>query len=274
LSQYLEFTFPDCAGKRDILLAMLQTIQFEGFDETDEGILKAYIDQKLFDKTKLESTLSNINLSSKYKYEELPNINWNEEWESNFNPIYVDDFCIIKADFHKISKIAKHTVTINPKQAFGTGHHETTFMMIQKMSTLDLNNQCVLDIGTGTGILAILAELLGARYILGTENDKNAITNAKENITVNRCEKIQIEDHRYALTDIKFDFIFANINMNVLFDYSEIIKSSINKNGTVLLSGILESQLDSVLKEYTYDRKLHKKSVKTMGEWCLIELVA
>jgi len=274
LNKYLEFTFPDCDGKRDILLALLQTIHFEGFNETADNILKAYIDKELYNKTDLESLLSQINLALNFTVEDLPDVNWNKEWESNFDPIFVDDFCIIRADFHNIERQAEHIITINPKQAFGTGHHETTFMMIQKMADLDLNGKSVLDIGTGTGILAILGELLGADHILGTENDKNAITNAIENIEVNHCKKIQIENHLYPLTNVNPDIILANINMNVLFEYSETIKSCIKKGGTVFLSGILESQLASVLLEYTKDNKLHKRSVKTKGEWCLIELIA
>lgn len=274
MNKYLEFTFPDCDGKRDILLALLQTIHFEGFNETADNILKAYIDKELYNKTDLESLLSQINLALNFTVEDLPDVNWNKEWESNFDPIFVDDFCIIRADFHNIERQAEHIITINPKQAFGTGHHETTFMMIQKMADLDLNGKSVLDIGTGTGILAILGELLGADHILGTENDKNAITNAIENIEVNHCKKIQIENHLYPLTNVNPDIILANINMNVLFEYSETIKSCIKKGGTVFLSGILESQLASVLLEYTKDNKLHKRSVKTKGEWCLIELIA
>jgi len=274
LNTYLEFTFPDCDGKREILLALLQTIQFEGFNETEENALKAYIAESAFDKPSLDAILAQLQIPLDYKYDVLPDINWNKEWESNFDPIFVDDFCIIKADFHQIERIAEHTITINPKQAFGTGHHETTFMMIQKMRELEMAHKTVLDIGTGTGILAILAEFLNASHILGTENDQNAITNALENIEVNQCKKIQIETHLYPLTDVTFDVILANINMNVLFEYSTIIKNAIQKEGTVLLSGILDSQLESVLKEYTHDGILQQKSVEAKGEWCLIELVA
>lgn len=274
MSKYLEFTFPDCDGKREVLLALLQTIHFEGFNETEDGILKAYIDKDLYHQDDLKSVLTQINLPLKFKFEDLPDINWNKAWESNFDPIFVDDFCIIKADFHNIDRKAEHIITINPKQAFGTGHHETTFMMIQKMADLDLNGKSVLDIGTGTGILAILGELLGADHILGTENDQNAITNAVENIDVNQCTKIQIENHLYPLTEVKADIILANINMNVLFDYADTIKHCIKKDGIVLLSGILDSQLESVLKKYTEDQRLFKKSIQTKGEWCLIELVA
>lgn len=272
MNKYLEFTFPDCKGKQEILIALLQTIQFEGFNETEENTLKAYIDESLFEKDSLESVLSQLNLPLQYHFDLLPDVNWNKEWESNFDPIFVDDFCIIKADFHQIENIAEHTITINPKQAFGTGHHETTFMMIQKMRELEIENKTVLDIGTGTGILAILAEFLKASHILCTENDQNAITNALENIEVNQCKKIQIENHLYPLTEQTYDFILANINMNVLFEYSTIIKNAIKDSGTVLLSGILESQLESVLKEYTNDGVLRKKSVEAKGEWCLIEL--
>lgn len=272
MSTYLEFIFPDCKGKKDILLALLQTIQFEGFNETEENSLKAYIDDSLFDKDSLDAILTQLEIPMEYHSVILPDINWNKEWESNFDPIFVDDFCIIKADFHKIEKQAEHTITINPKQAFGTGHHETTFMMIQKMRHLGVNEKSVLDIGTGTGILAILAEFLEANHILGTENDQNAITNALENIEVNGCSKIQIENHLYPLNDLRFDLILANINMNVLFEYSSIIKHALKESGTVLLSGILDSQLESVLKEYTHDGKLEKKSVERKGEWCLIEL--
>lgn len=273
MSQYYEFTFPSFEAKNEIVIAFLQQMEFEGFQEA-ETFLKAYIHRDHINEIAVKQVLFDLSLPTDFNVEQLPDTNWNEEWESNFKHIQVDDFCVIKADFHTVnSSSVEHVITINPKQAFGTGHHETTYMMIQQMRKLDLEGKQLLDIGTGTGILAILGEKLGAASILATENDPKAITNAKENISINKCDRIQVEDHLYELTDLRVDFILANINMNVLFDYADIIKTSIKENGIVLLSGILDSQLASVEKKYTSDKQLKTLSRTQKGEWCLLELI-
>lgn len=269
---YLEFKFTGCHVHRDILIAFLQQVDFEGFNESVDGELTAYIATDQFNEPALIDSLSHVPESIQYTFDALPDKNWNEVWESNFEPIVVDGFCLIRADFHKTTVNVEHTITINPKQSFGTGHHETTFMMIQQMRHLDLKDKSVYDIGTGTGILAILAEKLGANHILATENDSKAILNAKENIEANACNRVQIEDHNYPLDTNQADIVLANINMNVLFEYSPIIKLVTAAGGTVLLSGILESQLASVIKEYTFDDVLLEKTVHQKGEWCLVEL--
>ena len=272
MTNYLEFKFTGCHVHRDILIAFLQQVNFEGFNESVDGELTAYIAEAEFNKPALTDSLTRVPESIQYTFDPLPDKNWNEVWESNFEPIIVDDFCLIRADFHKTTVNVEHTITINPKQSFGTGHHETTFMMIQQMRQLDLKDKSVYDIGTGTGILAILAEKLGAKDIVATENDSKAILNAHENIGVNDCHRVQIEDHNYPLDTNQADIVLANINMNVLFEYAPIIKLVTAAGGTVILSGILESQLASVLKQYTFDDILVKKNVRQKGEWCLVQL--
>lgn len=272
MSSYLAFKFSGCHDHRDILLAFLQNINFDGFDESTEGELAAYISSTAFDEDELKKSLTRVPEVISYTYSELADKNWNEVWESNFEPIVIDDYCLIRADFHSEAFEVEHSITINPKQSFGTGHHETTYMMIQQMRHLDFKEKLVFDIGTGTGILAILAEKEGAKHILATENDRKAIVNALENVTTNQCKRIQIEDHNYPLQTNCADFVLANINMNVLFDYSSILKLVLKSGGTMLLSGILESQCASVVKEYTHDNILTKKSVKQKGEWCLVEM--
>lgn len=272
MNTYFEFKFEGCHEYRDILLAFLQQIDFDGFDESIDGELSAYISVSLFEETKLKETLSRVPESISYSYEELADRNWNQVWESNFKPIVVDDFCLIRADFHAEEFKTEHTITINPKQSFGTGHHETTYMMIRQMRHLDLKEKLIYDIGTGTGILAILAEKLGAQHILATENDPKAITNAIENVEANQCQCINIQDHNYPLQQHEPDVILANINMNVLFDYSTILKAVLKSGGSLLLSGLLESQLAAVIQEYTHDTVLVKRSVEKRGEWCLVLL--
>jgi ribosomal protein L11 methyltransferase len=169
----------------------------------------------------------------------IPEQNWNAVWESNFEPVVVDDFCAIRADFHQPIKNVQHEIIITPKMSFGTGHHATTYMMIEQMSNINFTKKRVFDFGTGTGILAILAQKLGAASITAIDNDEWSIENAKENFQKNDVHSITLY-RSSAMPKDSFDIILANINRNVLNEYASALVSILSPKGVLLVSGILK----------------------------------
>jgi ribosomal protein L11 methyltransferase len=229
----------------ELIIAELSEIGFTGFDES-ENMIKAFIGEKDFNEEELQSIIQKYNLQ--YKKNIVENQNWNELWESNFQPVIVDDFVAVRANFHYTIKNVEHEIIITPKMSFGTGHHATTFMMMQLMKELDFNNKTVFDFGTGTGILAILAEKLGAEKIAAIDNDDWCIENSLENIATNSCTKIHITKNNTAETTQSFNIILANINKNIIADNVKFLLSSLNSNGSILFSGLLQSDEDDILK--------------------------
>jgi len=202
----------------------------------------------------------------------VPDKNWNEVWESNFEPVVVGDICCVKADFHDIDPRVKHSITINPKMAFGTGHHETTYMMIEEMAKLDFNGKSVFDFGCGTGILAILAEMMGAQSIYGVDYDQRSVDNSIENKNVNEMSKCHFElDDSVEIPANKYDIILANINRKVLLNHAEVLSLVIEPEGDLLLSGILQEDQSMVLDRYKANGftvgEVHHK-----GEWICVKL--
>ena len=186
--QYIRITLNNVAeDAQDILVAQLSYLGFEGFEHNPDNLM-AYINEDEF----VEEELQAITGDQAYTTEIIAQQNWNALWESNFEPVIVDDFCIIRADFHNVQVTTPHEIIITPKMSFGTGHHATTQLMMILMKDMDFAGKQVLDFGTGTGVLAILAEQLGAAYALGIDNDEWAVNNALENIARNNCEKITI----------------------------------------------------------------------------------
>ena len=169
MSEYIQIEFQQITSvQSDILLAQLSSIGFEGFEE-EENLLRAFIPSENFDEVLLKEITSFNNLS--YTQSRIEETNWNAVWESNFDPVIVDDFVSIRADFHEPIKLVEHEIVITPKMSFGTGHHATTYMMIQQIREIDFTEKTVFDFGTGTGVLAILAEILGAEKIAAVDND-------------------------------------------------------------------------------------------------------
>lgn len=235
----------------DILIAELNDIGYESYDETDEG-LNAYILEKFFDLNKVKQLQVNQIPHTKidYSYEIIKTQNWNEVWEKNFEPIIVEDQCLIRAPFHKDTPDTTYEIVIEPKMSFGTGHHETTYLMLKTMLKLDFQDKIVLDMGCGTGVLAILASLKGAKEITAIDIDEWAYHNTLENITKNRCSNIKVmQGDASLLQKQKFDIIVANINRNILLDdirhYSKVLK----KGGTLLLSGLYDKDLSMIKTE-------------------------
>ncbi|MEO5942316.1 MAG: 50S ribosomal protein L11 methyltransferase [Ferruginibacter sp.] len=241
--QHLEFTFITVSqDKKDILIAMLSDAGFNGFEE-EENNLKAFVPAAIFD----EESFHNITEITQVKFSRstIDEINWNEKWESDFEPVIVLDpvtklpFAMIRASFHKRSENVKYDIEVTPKMSFGTGHHATTYLMMETISHISFQNKTVLDFGTGTGVLAILAEKMGAEKIIAIDNDDWSINNATENFNANGCTKIELQKADTIPGAVKADIILANINLNIITANLSKIINACNNAAIILFSGIM-----------------------------------
>jgi ribosomal protein L11 methyltransferase len=243
--------------QRNILVALLNGLDYEGFEE-EENHLKAFIKSALFDETAIKQIAGRMNIS--FVISPVADTNWNQVWKSNFQPVTVENFCCIRADFHPPTKNVPYEIVITPKMSFGTGHHPTTYMMIERMRELSFTGKRVFDFGTGTGILAILAEKLGAESVLAIDNDESSIENATENIVKNNCTRIKIEKGDKPPSLKKFDIVLANIIRNVILENLEAIAAILNPGGILLLSGLLEyDEKEITIKGESLDLKTGKR---------------
>jgi ribosomal protein L11 methyltransferase len=246
MTNYIQITFCNIQSEQqEWLIAHLADADFEGFEES-ENELKAFIPQEAYDRSLLLAVVSKYKLS--YTEQSIEAQNWNAVWESNFQPVVVDDFVTVRAGFHEPAKGVAHEIIITPKMSFGTGHHATTFMMLQQMRGIDFQGKTVLDFGTGTGILAILAQKLGAKKIIAIDYDEWSIENAGENIVRNQCAMIELVKTNSALMDQLFDVILANINKNVILDNMQVLSRQLIKKGKLLLSGLLKEDEPAIRK--------------------------
>lgn len=269
MSKYIQIEFQNISQQQsDILIAELNEIGFEGFEE-EENRLKAFITSTSFDENSVLSISSSLQLGfSKTIIEET---NWNQVWESNFDPVIVDDFVAVRADFHEPVKEAALEIIITPKMSFGTGHHATTYMMMQQMREIDFRGKAVFDFGTGTGVLAILAEKLGSKTILAIDCDSWSIENAAENIKRNGCTRIDLKLADTAATNDDFDIILANINKNVILDNFQLLVEQLLPGGILLLSGLLMEDEQDILAK---GLELNLQILKAGGRhnWLFIKL--
>lgn len=222
----------------EILIAELGEKPFESFIETENGF-SAFIQKDLWTKNILDDIylLHSPEFTISHTIEEIEQVNWNEEWEKNFEPIDVDGKCHVRAPFHPKTN-AEFDIVIEPKMSFGTGHHETTHMMIQHLLETDVTNMKTLDMGCGTAILAILAEMKGAKPIDAIDIDNWCYLNSIENAERNNCHEISVyEGDASLLKDKTYDLIIANINRNILLNDMQQYVDCLNKNGILLLSG-------------------------------------
>ena len=231
----------------EILMAELSEIGFESFEETDTG-LKAYIPAVNFTDNKLEeiSIMNNSKFVVEFEVIQIEGQNWNAVWESNYKPVLIKDMIYVMAPFHEQNKQAKYQILIEPKMSFGTAHHETTSLMLELMLEEEFRNKQVLDMGCGTGILAILAEMLGAINILAIDNDDNAFDNTVENVARNNCRQIDVELGGAEKITGSFDYILANINKNILLNDIESYSRHLKINGKILLSGFYKKDLSDI----------------------------
>ena len=267
MNQCLQITFQNLSTETsELLIAKLIEIGFDGFEE-EENNLKAFIPIDKFDEQLLNAIAQSFKISfSKSIIEET---NWNHLWESNFEPVIIDDFVAIRADFHKPIKEVQHEIIITPKMSFGTGHHATTEMMIRQMRKIDFTGKNVFDFGTGTCILSILAEKLGASQIIAVDNDDWSIENSKENIQRNNCTKIDLRKSNTVIKDQLFNIVLANINKNVILDHFSTLINQLIKPGVLLISGIINSDRKDVLN--AADKfSLQSDNIMTIDSWMCI----
>lgn len=248
------------------IIAILSNSEAESFIE-ENNIVKAYIIED-----KNTNDLEQILLEFQLVFDKniIVQKNWNALWESNYEPVIVDQFCEIIAPFHQSENNCTHTICINPGMAFGTGHHATTYMMIEQMKSLNFTSKPVLDYGTGSGVLAILSEMMHAKSVIGLEIDDWACRNAEENIERNKVKNTKIVcGDLQNIGSKKFDIILANINKNVLIHSSELLCSLINKDGTIIISGFYENDISDIAPLYNkYNLEITKTLIQ--NQWACI----
>jgi ribosomal protein L11 methyltransferase len=258
---------------KDMMIAALLDLDFDGFEETETGLF-SFIESARFDGeliSRLEEVVNRYGFT--YTSAAIDKQNWNALWESNFEPVVVDDFVGVRANFHPpFNGGVEHDIIITPKMSFGTGHHGTTYSVMQLMRGIDFTNKSVFDFGTGTGILAILAHKLGASYVLGVDNDDWCIENASENIVVNNAQSIEIHKVDNAKLNKRFNIVIANINKNIILDNLAFLAEATVSGGVVLLSGLLvedEPEIEAACASLGWKHQL----TRTRNNWIALHYI-
>lgn len=248
---YLKLTIEtEDINLNDILVAHLEGYEFNGFSEEDENLV-AYINEADYSnelETDLRALTAKYNLSIKRAV--LEDQNWNAKWESDYAPVLVDDFCAVRATFHAPISTVAHEIIVTPKMSFGTGHHATTYMMMKQMQRLDFEEKIVFDYGCGTGVLAILAQKLGAKESDAIDIDSWAYENTLENVEINNCatDMTVYCGEIDAAPAKQYDIVLANINRNVILNTMDKMAARLKKGGFLLTSGFLETDVTLVLE--------------------------
>jgi ribosomal protein L11 methyltransferase len=245
-----------------ILIAQLSQIGFDGFEERDE-MLVAVCKKEDLDESAADSVLKAAGLH--FTKKEMPNQNWNAIWESSFEPVFVKEFAAVRASFHDPIHTVRHEIVITPKMSFGTGHHATTWLMMAAMEHLDFVNKKVIDFGTGTGVLAILAEKLGAKSVIGIDNDPWCIENASENFEVNRVQKCALLLEKNLEAIEYAEILLANINRHIIIENMSAMKAVLSPGGIWLLSGLLEEDETIIRQKAAENGMIWKETTKRNG---------
>ena len=257
----------------EVLIALLSEYDFDAFHEEDTFFV-GYIAKDAFDKETESQIIQQIlSYTNEYKIYEVENRNWNAIWEASFQPVTVGNFCQVRADFHEPVPSIKHDIIINPKMAFGTGHHATTCMMIQLMENTDFKRKSVFDFGCGTGILAILASKMGADPVDAIDIEHEAYLNTIENAAVNQVEHITAYegDLNVMPDDAQYDIILANINRNILLKYAADLAGKLKTGGIILLSGILNDDQEIVIDAFK-KKGLRLQAQEERDNWVCLQL--
>ena len=257
----------------EILIAELGYVGFDSFVENEKGVT-AYIQKDKWNAFVLDdiNILSSKEFEITFEFNEIEQTNWNEEWEKNFKPIVVDNQVTVRAPFHD-KPTTKYDLVIEPKMSFGTGHHETTYMMIQHILKNDFKNKSVLDMGCGTGVLAILAEKVGANELDAIDIDNWCYVNSLENVERNDCEKVSVYEGDVNLLDgNNYDIIIANINRNILLADIPRYTRCLNKNGTLFLSGFYKEDIQMIESKCNEDM-LKLEEIIERGQWVSLKFI-
>jgi ribosomal protein L11 methyltransferase len=239
MNNYIKITLPVANDEQqEILLALLSEEGYDGFEEIGNE-LNAYINEEIYNEKQLNELLQPFGVG--YTKDVIAPKNWNAEWESNYEPVIVDEFVAVRAHFHQPITTVEHEIVITPKMSFGTGHHATTWQVMKMMQHINFNNKSVFDFGCGTAVLAILAEKLGAASVLAVDNDDWCIENSIENVEANRCNNITVQKADAPVTE-QFDIILANINRHILLQYMQTMASALNPNGFIIVSGFYKEE--------------------------------
>jgi ribosomal protein L11 methyltransferase len=266
MSNYIQIQYDQINQEQtEMLIAQLAAIGYEGFVE-EENSLQAFIPEKDF----VAQTLIGIDMELKVQSRKstIAQQNWNALWESNFEPVQVDEFVGIRAHFHPSFTKVQHEILITPKMSFGTGHHATTYLMMKQMQSIDFNDKTVFDFGTGTGVLAILAEKLNAASIEAIDNDDWSVENGIENAENNHCTKIKLykEESLHAIE--AHDIVLANINKHVLLaNAKELFHIT---NNILLISGLLVEDEADIITAFQQEGFLHQNTMERNGWICIL----
>lgn len=260
---------------KDVLAYRLSEIGYDSFIPLENG-LEAYVPLSLFNKDQLKNVISNFDLDAKLEYSvtEMEDRNWNEEWEKNyFEPIVIDNRCLIQSSFHRPEGIYEYRIFIDPKMAFGTGHHQTTGLILRQILDMNLENKSVLDMGCGTAVLAILAAYRNANPVVAIDIDEWAFNNALENVKLNNVPNIRVElGGAELLGKETFDVIFANINRNILLHDIPIYSSVLNDGGVIIMSGFYIDDIP-VIRSCCEECGLHFSNFFEDNRWASVVCV-
>ncbi|GAA4138776.1 50S ribosomal protein L11 methyltransferase [Sphingobacterium kyonggiense] len=276
--KYSAVTFTSSAmeeWQKDLLVAELANLGFDTFEDQDQGFV-AYVPSASLDIQALETLLLNEagDYDLSYDVQELEQQNWNQLWESNFSPIIVDDQCYVRATFHEDRPEFPYQIIIDPKMSFGTGHHQTTSMMLSFILENDFEGKRVLDMGCGTGILAILAAQRGAKDLLAVDYDPICVESVKENKVLNNVPNITEKlGSKEAIKGLKFDVILANINRNILLDQLEVYAQDLGSAGDLYLSGFYDGEDLSILTEKAKSLGFDYQDKKVLDTWCAAKFI-
>jgi ribosomal protein L11 methyltransferase len=246
--KYTGITFEGLTHEQsDILIAVLPEYGFHGMEEM-ENCIKAYAKEGNVDLEGLTALSTEMNLT--FTVQQIEEENWNQSWESNFEPVVIPGRIQVRAHFHEPIDSVDHQILITPKMSFGTGHHPTTKMMMLAMLERDFKEKSVADFGTGTGILSILAVQLGAKSVAAIDNDDWSIENVKENIELNNAQGIEVSKAGDLDNIDAVDVMLANINKNVLIEHVLSIRAKTKEKGTLIISGLLRTDYDDIVDVY------------------------
>ncbi|WP_409149272.1 50S ribosomal protein L11 methyltransferase [Sphingobacterium sp. BS-2] len=261
--------------QKDLLIAELANLGFDTFEDQDQGFV-AYIPAANLDIQALETALlvEAVGYDISYEVNELENKNWNQVWESNFSPIVVDDQCYVRATFHEDKPEYPYQIIIDPKMSFGTGHHQTTSMMLSFILENDFEGKSVLDMGCGTGILAILASKRGASNILAVDFDPICVESVLENKVLNQVDNIEAKlGSKEAIEGKKFNTILANINRNILMDQFDVYYADLENSGELFISGFYDGEDLDILRNKAEGLGFQFVDKKVLDTWCSAKFI-